>query len=109
MKQTVKIIKTSDSDSNSTVALVLPSQLALVWGQVETWLEKGEKYTRGYFSNEDLYNAIAQGQMQLWVAYKQNLVRTIMLTQLDFYPQSVQFRYVLIVGAPGSFDEIIHD
>jgi len=107
MKEIVKEKRINGDDVASTVALVNPQQIALVWGQVTPFLDKGEEYTRGYYKNEHFYNAIKSGQMQLWVAYKRSKVRTIMLTQLDFYPECIQFRYVFISGERGSFKEIV--
>lgn len=109
MKDLDKANDAKNEQEPSTTALVEPTNVPLVWGQVEYWLNKGERYTRGYYTNEQLYTAIMGGQMQLWVAYKASKIRTIMLTQLDFYPECLQFRYVLIVGTPGSFNEIVHD
>lgn len=98
----------SEEVISSTVNLVTTDNIAMVWGQVEKWLNKGERFIRGYYNNNHLYNAVMAGQMQLWIALKDHKVRTVMLTQLDFYPECIQFRYVFIAGQKGSFREIIH-
>ena len=100
--------KAKTVDNAVTISLVSPQLTPSVWGQVEKWLNKGEKHFRGYYKNEHLYNAIMSGQMQLWISFRQNKVRTIMLTQLDFYPEGLQFRFVYIGGEVGSFKEIVH-
>ncbi len=106
MKAVVEKVK-GISEKKIVINLVPPSSVPMVWGQVEPWLEKGEQYTRGYYNNEHLYNAVINGQLHLWISSKGNKVKTIMLTQFDYYPECVQFRYVLIVGETGSFREII--
>lgn len=90
------------------VSIVEPNQLASVWGQVKYWLEKGEKIFRGYYKPEHVFNAISTGQMQLWVGHTRGEVKIIMLTQLDFYPEGIQLRYVYIGGEVGSYRKIEH-
>ena len=48
------------------------------------------------------------GQIQLWISHRQSKIRTIMLTQLDYYPECIQFRYLYLGGEIGSFKEIVN-
>lgn len=90
------------------VALVEPAQLGMVWGQVETILDKGEEFFRGYYKTEHIYNAISCGQMQLWIGYKNAKVKIIMLTQFDFYPEGNQLRFVYMGGETGSLKQVMY-
>lgn len=92
---------------NIEVFLVKPEQVSLVWGQVTQWLDKGEKFFRGYYKNDHIYNAILGGQMQLWIGYKNAQVKIIMLTQLDFYPEGIQLRFTYIGGSVGSLAQVM--
>lgn len=91
-----------------TVNMVEPNQLALVWGQVEKWLDHGEKFFRGYYKPDHIFNAISQGMMQLWIGHTNAKIRIIMLTQLDFYPEGTQLRFVYMGGEPRTFALIEH-
>ncbi len=89
------------------VYLVEPQHVAMVWGQVTQWLEKGEKYWKGYYKPEHVYNAIISGQMQLWIGQSNSQIKIIMLTQLDFYPEGIQLRYTYIGGDTGSLKQVM--
>lgn len=94
--------------SNIEVFLVKSEQLAMIWGHVVPWLDKGEKFFKGYYKNDHIFNAIQGGQMQLWIGYKNAQVKIIMLTQLDFYPEGIQLRFTYIGGDVGSLAQVMH-
>jgi hypothetical protein len=91
-----------------TVALVKPEQVGMLWGQVETILESGEEYFRGYYKPDHIFNAVKSGQMQLWIGHTSWKIQIIMLTQLDFYPEGIALRFVYMGGEVGSLKQVMH-
>jgi hypothetical protein len=66
---------------------VFSKEIDLVWPEVLSFVEQALEYSDGEYSAEDIYNALKQTDMQLWIAYEIGKVRAICITQVISYPQ----------------------
>jgi hypothetical protein len=80
-------------------SLVHPTEIPLVWEQVEPLLAKVTEHTEGEITTEDYIEPLSLGEMQLWIAVKDEELHSVMVTQIIPYPQKRILRILAIAGS----------
>ena len=71
-----------------------------VWVKVQPWINKALEYGNGEYGIEDIYAALLDREMQLWMVYEmpnKNIVLAL-ITQIITYPQKKSCRVVALGG-----------
>ena len=85
------------SSSVRIISYVPPQDAGMIWKQVEPLLMKGMKYDDHSHSGKDLYDAVLEKKMQLWISWN-GYVESAILTQLIDYPNFRVCRWFLAGG-----------
>ena len=62
-----EFIGTAQAGTNCKIVLVVPDGLPYIWESVQPHLEAMEPHSEGELAPEDFYEAIHNGEMQLWL------------------------------------------
>ena len=80
------------------IVLVSSDDVPYIWEKIQPHLESMEPHSEGELSPEDFYEAITNGDMQLWTAIKDNEIMASMVTQIVPYPRKRVLRIISIAG-----------
>ena len=84
--------------TNCKIVLILPDDIPYIWENVQPHLEAMEPHSEGELAPEDFYEAIHNGEMQLWLATEGKEILASMVTQIIPYPQKRVLRIISIGG-----------
>ncbi len=86
---------------------IRPENAHLAWKDIEKHIKSGLEYTDGKYKLEDIYDAIIEQSMILWVVYNDERERAIgcVLTETLQYPRIKALSIFLLAG--DNFDEIV--
>ena len=73
------------------------TEIDKVWEQVLPFIEAPLTYNNGEFEAEDIYKALIEKKMQLWVAFNDR-IRAAMVTEVVNYPRKKIVRIVTLGG-----------
>jgi hypothetical protein len=82
------------------VSLVSRELVNTCWHQIEPFMVKAAKYTHGRYTSDDIYSAITDYDYQLWVAYKDMVIKGAVVTNVVAYPR----RKLLCMSFCGGYD-----
>ena len=82
-----KFIDTVQVETNCKIVLISPDDLPYIWESVQPHLEAMEPHSEGELAPEDFYEAIHNGEMQLWLAVEGKELLASMVTQIVPYPR----------------------
>ena len=90
----------SNSDRDLKGTGVPADMIEGVWNEVGQWIEKALSYGNGEFAIEDIYNALTEREMQLWIIYEMPEKKIVLavITQIITYPQKKTCRVVALGG-----------
>ena len=80
------------------IVLVSSDDVPYIWEKIHPHLELMEPHSEGELAPEDFYEAITNGDMQLWTAIKDNEIMASMVTQIVPYPRKRVLRIISIAG-----------
>ena len=80
------------------IVLVSSDDVPYIWEKIHPHLESMEPHSEGALAPEDFYEAITNGDMQLWTAIKDNEIMASMVTQIVPYPRKRVLRIISIAG-----------
>ena len=80
------------------IVLVSSDDVSYIWEKIHPHLELMEPHSEGELAPEDFYEAITNGDMQLWTAIKDNEIMASMVTQIVPYPRKRVLRIISIAG-----------
>ena len=80
------------------IVLVSSDDVPYIWEKIHPHLESMEPHSEGELAPEDFYEAITNGDMQLWTAIKDNEIMASMVTQIVPYPRKRVLRIISIAG-----------
>ena len=80
------------------IVLVSSDDVPYFWEKIHPHLELMEPHSEGELAPEDFYEAITNGDMQLWTAIKDNEIMASMVTQIVPYPRKRVLRIISIAG-----------
>ena len=80
------------------IVLVSSDDVPYIWEKIHPHLEAMEPHSEGELAPEDFYEAITNGDMQLWTAIKDNEIVASMVTQIVPYPRKRILRIISIAG-----------
>ena len=80
------------------IVLVSSDDVPYIWEKIHPHLEAMEPHSEGELAPEDFYEAITNGDMQLWTAIKDNEIMASMVTQIVPYPRKRVLRIISIAG-----------
>ena len=69
------------------VSMVPPQYVDSCWDKVEAFLEKAAEYTYGRYTASNIYDALLDGENQLWVAFDGKEFKGAVVTNIIAYPQ----------------------
>ena len=79
--------------------LLYPDDVPYVWEDVAPMLAKAAVHSEGELEPEDFIEPLSTGEMQLWVAYKNDdNINAAMVTQFIQYPQKKILRIISLAG-----------
>ena len=78
--------------------LLYPDDVAYVWEDVAPMLAQASAHSEGELDSDDFLNSLAEGDMQLWVAYEEQDINAAMVTQFIQYPQKKILRIISLAG-----------
>ena len=84
--------------SNCEVGLVPPTQVPHIWEKVHEHLLRMAPHSEGELEPEDFFEALTEGEMQLWVAIENKDIVASMVTQVVPYPRKRVLRIISIGG-----------
>ena len=93
-----EFIGTAPVGTNCKIVLVSPDNLPYIWESVQPHLEAMEPHSEGELAPEDFYEAIHNGEMQLWLAVEGKELLASMVTQIIPYPRKRVLRIISIGG-----------
>ena len=93
-----EFIGTVQAGTNYKIVLVSPDDVPYIWEKIHPHLESMEPHSEGELAPEDFYEAITNGDMQLWTAIKNNEIMASMVTQIVPYPRKRVLRIISIAG-----------
>ena len=93
-----EFIGTVQAGTNYKILLVSPDDVPYIWEKIHPHLELMEPHSEGELAPEDFYEAITNGDMQLWTAIKNNEIMASMVTQIVPYPRKRVLRIISIAG-----------
>lgn len=77
---------------------VRPEEVAVIYPQIEDWVELMARRSRGRYLAKDFVSAIQTQEWQLWVVVEGGAVIAAIVTQLIKYPRRIAVHYRAIVG-----------
>ena len=80
------------------IVLVSSDDVPYIWEKIHPHLELMEPHSEGELAPEAFYEAITNGDMQLWTAIKDNEIMASMVTQIIPYPKKRVLRIISIAG-----------
>ena len=83
---------------NCEVGLVPPTQVPHIWEKVHEHLLRMAPHSEGELEPEDFFEALTEGEMQLWVAIENKDIVASMVTQVVPYPRKRVLRIISIGG-----------
>ena len=84
--------------SNCKVILVSPDDVPYIWEKVHDHLVSMMPHSEGELEPDDFYEAISEGEMQLWIALEEKELLASMVTQIVTYPRKRVLRIISISG-----------
>ena len=78
------------------IVLVSSDDVPYIWEKIHPHLESMEPHSEGELAPEDFYEAITNGDMQLWTAIKDNEIMAILQSVPTFIEEIVSFALSLI-------------
>ena len=91
-------IGTVQAEKNCKIILVAPDDAPYIWENIQSHLEAMEPHSEGELTPDDFYETITSGDMQLWIATRDNQILASMVTQIVPYPQKRVLRIISIGG-----------
>ena len=79
--------------------IVQPEDIAYIWEEVATLLNKVREQTEGELEPDDFLEPLTHGDMQLWIATENKEMHSAMVTQIVTYPQKQVLRVISIAGS----------
>ena len=83
---------------NCKVGLVHPTQVPHIWEKVHEHLLRMAPHSEGELEPEDIFEALTEGEMQLWAAVDDKEILATMVTQVVPYPRKRVLRIISIGG-----------
>ena len=83
---------------NCEVGSVPPTQVPHIWEKVHEHLLRMAPHSEGELEPEDFFEALTEGEMQLWVAIENKDIVASMVTQVVPYPRKRVLRIISIGG-----------
>jgi hypothetical protein len=93
-----EFIDTVQVRTNCSIGLVPPSQVPNVWEKILPHIERMAPHSEGELEPDDFFEALTEGDMQLWVAIKDHDVIASMISQIVTYPRKRILRIISIGG-----------
>ena len=93
-----KFIDAVQVGTTCKIVLVSPDDIPYIWENVQPHLEAMEPHSEGELAPEDFYEAIHNGEMQLWLAAEGKELLASMVTQIVTYPRKTILRIISIGG-----------
>jgi len=84
--------------SNFDIGLVSIEDIPYIWDQIESHLERAVPHSEGELEPDDFMSALADGEMQLWVALQEDIIVASMITQIASYPRKRVLKIITIAG-----------
>jgi len=97
-KESISSTKPHPHGSNCKIVLVSPEDIPYIWEKVHEHLKLMMPHSEGELNPEDFYDAIYEGEMQLWVAVDGDELLASMVTQIVNYPRKRIMRIISIAG-----------
>jgi hypothetical protein len=94
------------SGQNCKIGLVPPDHVPYVWEKVEEHLLRMAPHSEGELEPDDFFEALIEGDMQLWLAIENKDIVASMVTQIVPYPRKRVLRIISIGG--DEMDKWIH-
>ena len=69
------------------VSMVPAQYVDQCWSKIEGYIEKAAEYTYGRFTASNIYDLVADGDYQLWVAFNGPDIKGAVVTNVVTYPQ----------------------
>lgn len=82
------------------VSLVPGEYVDNCWNSIEGYIEKAAKYTHKRYTASNIYDMIKDGDYQLWIAFKDKMIKGAVVTNVATYPQ----RKLLVMQFCGGVD-----
>jgi hypothetical protein len=77
---------------------VLDYAIDTVWKEVLPLVERAVGYSYGKFKSEDVYQALKEKEMQLWLMMDNSGLKACVITQVHIYPQTKVMMFVFAAG-----------
>ena len=84
--------------SNFDIGLVPVEDIPYIWDQVEEHIERAAPHSEGELEPDDFMSALADGEMQLWVALEEDQIVASMITQVADYPRKRVLKIITMAG-----------
>jgi len=81
-----------------SIVLVPPSQLDEVWTRASKLIELSQRRTSSYEGMEDIYDALAAKQRQLWIVMVEDKLKAAAVTAIEQHPRKRILRILHIGG-----------
>jgi hypothetical protein len=90
MRKTIErlVMHLSADKKNIEMTGVYSEFVDSIWTQIVPLLEKAMAYADGKYSVDDVYRALREKDMQLWIAYLDKKIVAFAITQILIYPQT---------------------
>lgn len=87
----------------------IPSKnVKYMWELVDTMILAGLKYANGKYTLQDIYHAILDRDMQLWLIVDiDDIIHAAIVTQIIYYPSKKVMLFVIVSGV--KFNNWIHE
>ena len=69
------------------VSMVPAQYIDQCWPKIEGYIQKAAEYTYGRFTAGNIYDLVAEGDYQLWVAFEDDSIKGAVVTNVVTYPQ----------------------
>jgi hypothetical protein len=69
------------------VSMVPAQYLDQCWPKIEGYIEKAAEYTYGRFTASNIYDLVADGDYELWIAFNGSDINGAVVTNVVTYPQ----------------------
>ena len=86
------------SGQNCKIVLVSPDDVPYIWEKIHDHLVSMTPHSEGELEPDDFYEAISEGEMQLWIALEEKELLASMVTQIVTYPRKRVLRIISISG-----------
>jgi hypothetical protein len=91
-------METSRIEAKPELIRLNQAEVQCSWKVVLPMLQRALEYCDGEITAEDLFTFIMQGMMDLWVAYEEEKIWAVAVTEIAQYPRMRMLRIVALSG-----------